>query len=815
MNDPALNGTAAAANGRTESSWRLEYDTYVAEQEGRRESLCALGNGYFVTRGAAPETAADETHYPGTYVAGLYNRLESHVDGRVVEDESLVNLPNWLVLRFRVDGEDWFDLCSADLLDFHQQLDMRRAILSRELRFRDGKGRITTVTQRRFVHLVQPHLAGLETTITPENWSGILDVRSALDGTVQNTGVERYRPLAGDHLRHVAAAEVDDDTIELQVDTVQSGIRVAQVARTRIFDAASVARPAGQVFTQDRYVCQEFRLGVTQGQATRIEKIVALYTSRDRAISEPALQARTAIERAVDFDSLLAVNKRAWRHLWNRFHLALPKDRQAQRILDLHIFQLLQTVSSNTIELDVGVPARGLHGEGYKGHIFWDEIFIFPFLTLHMPELTRSLLGYRYRRLPEARWAARQAGYQGAMFPWQSGSDGREESQQLHLNPRSGRWLPDHSHLQRHIGSAVAYNAWRYFAATGDVEFLRFRGAPLVIEVARFWSSAAVQEPGSDRFEIRGVMGPDEYHDAYPDADRPGLDNNAYTNVMAAWVLCRALEIIDLLGGPDLDELWRALELTSDEVERWELLSRRMLVPFHDGLISQFQGYENLAELDWTAYRDRYGDIQRLDRILEAEGDSPNRYRVSKQADVLMLFYLLSGPELADLLGRLGYAFDPAMDIERNVRYYLERTVHGSTLSRLVSAWVLARLDRRQSWASFAAALESDVADIQGGTTPEGIHLGAMAGTVDLVQRCYGGVEVRDDTLVIDPSLPDDIRALSLAIHYRGQRMQLEIRPDGVSLRSHPRSAPPAQVAIGDEELVVLPGTAHRISARP
>ena len=474
MSRPARNVAAGAVGGRGESSWRLEYDDFVPEEEGRRESLCALGNGYFVTRGAAPETSADEIHYPGTYVAGLYNRLESNIDGRVLEDESLVNLPNWLVLQFRVEDGDWFDPCATELLEFHQELDMRRALLSRDLRFRDGKGRVTAVAQRRFVHLLRPHLAGLETTFTAENWSGVLEVRSALDGTVKNSGVERYRPLADDHLRHVAAGAVADDTIELQVETTQSDIRIAQVARTRVFDAARNAQPAAQVEVRDRYVSHEFRLGLTLGQPIRVEKIVALYTSRDRAISEPGLEARIAIDRAVDFEALLARNVRAWGHLWDRFHLALPKDRHAQRILDLHILHLLQTVSPNTTELDVGVPARGLHGEGYKGHIFWDEVFVFPFLTLHMPELTRSLLGYRYIRLPEARWAARQAGYRGAMFPWQSGSDGREEADHIYLNPRSGRWIADHTHLQRHVGSAIAYNAWKYYETTGDTEFLEF-----------------------------------------------------------------------------------------------------------------------------------------------------------------------------------------------------------------------------------------------------------------------------------------------------------------------------------------------------
>ena len=183
-----------------------------------------------------------------------------------------------------------------------------------------------------------------------------------------------------------------------------------------------------------------------------------------------------------------------------------------------------------------------------------------------------------------------------------------------------------------------------------------------------------------ERYEIRGVIGPDEFHEGYPDAPTPGLNNNAYTNIMAVWVLCRALEILDLL--PDLRrvELMTRLEVSADERARWSDMSRRMYLPFHDdGIISQFEGYEKLAELDWEAYRTRYGNIQRLYLILEAEQDSANRYKLSKQADVLMLFYLFSAEELGALFTRLGYPFDPEA-MRRNVAYYDSRSSHGSTL---------------------------------------------------------------------------------------------------------------------------------------
>ncbi|MDZ7781399.1 MAG: hypothetical protein U5K56_00100 [Halioglobus sp.] len=362
-----------------------------------------------------------------------------------------------------------------------------------------------------------------------------------------------------------------------------------------------------------------------------------------------------------------------------------------------------------------------------------------------MPDVPRALLLYRFRRLPAAREAARRGGYAGAMFPWQSGSDGREESQRLHLNPESGHWLPDNSLRQRHINAAVVYNVWLYYQATEDHEFLYFYGTEIIVEVARFWASLATYDEDRGRYSIRGVMGPDEYHTAYPGADpstEGGVDNNAYTNVMAAWCLMCARDALDLHPEDSRTALGERVDLTEDEMAHWEDISRKLYVPFHDdGIISQFEGYELLDEFDWEGYRQEYGDISRLDRILEAEGDTPNRYKASKQADVLMLFYLFSAEQLRMLFERLGYPFGDDT-IRKNIEYYMARTSHGSTLSFIVHAWVLARADRAGSWHCFQEALDSDISDIQGGTTPEGIHLGAMAGTLDLMHRCYLGIEM-------------------------------------------------------------------------
>jgi alpha,alpha-trehalase len=790
----------------SEGIWVMGYEGFNPEQEGLRETLCTLGNGYFATRGAAPESDADDIHYPGTYVAGCYNRLKTEVGGQTVENESLVNVPNWLPLKFRFGSGEWFDVEKVNLLEYRQELSIRQGVLSRLIRFTDEKGRRIRMFERRFVSMAGAHLAGLEMAVVAENWSGRVLIRSALDGRVTNSGVKRYRQLDSRHLIPIEAESTNGETIYLQVETNQSHIRVAEAARTRLFRDGERISLEPRVIRERGYIAQEFSVKVEKGRGITVEKTVALYTSRDRAISESGIEARKDVERAPEFGELLERHILRWDHLWRRCRIAIKDSERVAMVLHLHIFHLLQTVSPHTIGRDAGVPPRGLHGEAYRGHILWDELFIFPFLNLRIPDITRTLLMYRYRRLSEARWAARQAGYEGAMYPWQSGSDGREESQKLHLNPRSGRWIPDNSQLQRHINIAVAYNVWQYYQVSGDLNFLSFYGAEMLVEIARFWASIAHYNQPSGRYEIGKVMGPDEFHDAYPGAKEPGVNNNAYTNIMAVWVLCRALEAVELLPDMHRRALVERLAVRPEELHRWEDISRKMRVPFHeDGIISQFEGYDKLLEFDFESYRRKYGNIQRLDRILEAEGDTANRYKLSKQADVLMLFYLLSADELGEIFRRLNYPFEYET-IPRNVDYYLKRSSNGSTLSWLVHAWVLARSKRELSWHLFKEALDTDLSDIQGGTTPEGIHLGAMAGTVDLVQRCYTGIETRQDRLQFNPYLPNELKKVQFDIMYRQHWVNVSITSNQLTVSTRPCAAAPITIGFREKTAELKPG---------
>ncbi|HLU72912.1 MAG TPA: HAD-IA family hydrolase [Nonomuraea sp.] len=784
----------------------LTYDRFDPAAEQLREAITSTGNGYFCTRGTAEWEDCGEAHYPGTYTHGGYNRETTIFDGHPVLNEDLVNLPNWLPLKLRIEGEPAVRFGNVEVLAYRHDYDARLALVQRYLRFRDAAGRVSSLLSRRFVSMAHSHQAAIEWTLTPENWSGRVEVVTALDGRMTNRIVARYSELEGRHLDPVSPRTFGPEVIALKVRTRQSDISIAQAARTRAFHGDRPVEIGRQLYQLPDYIQQVLTFDVEEGRPSRVEKLVAMFTSHDNAITEPLAAAGRHVLRYPDFAGALEQHESAWTELWDSCDVRLPREPRAQLLLRLHISHVLQVCSRHTARHDAGVPARGLNGEAYRGHVFWDEMYVYPYLNLRLPEITRSLLLYRHRRLTEARAAAAEAGYRGAMFPWQSGSDGTEETQQVHLNPLSGRWDPDLSHHQRHVNAAIFYNVWRYFQATDDLEFLRDYGAELMLEIARFWESAAHLNPETRRYEIHGVMGPDEFHEQYPGTDEPGLRNNAYTNLMAAWIAATAPKVLDLLPSSRAAMIRRHLKVTDEELATWEDMSRRMYVPFHDGVISQFEGYEDLEELDWSGYRARYHDIQRMDRILRAEGKDPNRYKVSKQADAVMPFFLFDERELGELFGRLGYACDEDL-VRRTIAYYDARTTHGSTLSFVTYAGVLAGIDPDSSWERFLVALESDVGDVQGGTTKEGIHMGVMSGTLDLLQRCYAGTSITGDVLRVSPRLADRLDGLSFCMRFRGTTLRLTIEDGKLILAAQAEGfRGPLHAGVGDDIRELSPG---------
>jgi trehalose/maltose hydrolase-like predicted phosphorylase len=792
------------------SRYAIVCDRYDRAQERRHEALFALGNGRLLVRGCAPEAVIGPLHHPGTYRAGCYDRVICEIAGERIDTEALVNLPNWLPLSFRASGEaEWFALDRVEILSYRHVLALGPGTTRREVCFRDKSGRSTRICEERLVSMAEPQLAALRLTIRPQNWAGTVEVRSAIDGAVTNANLRRYAHYPQTYLECLDGTQVDPDLLLLRARTRQFGIAIAVAVRTRL----SGGHGGPRLVRPERSAIAEHRTAaLAPERALVVEKVAAIVTARDPASGEPGETALAALRQAGPFAELKAAHQARWARLWRQGRITAARPDVA-RTLELCRFHLLQTMSPHSSGLDVGFPARGWQ-EGYFGQAFWDDTLAFPFFVTRFPALARALLLYRWRRLDRARQTARAHGCRGAMFPWRSAATGREATPALQLNLLSGSLLRDHTRLERHIGAAVAFNIWQYWSATGDRDFMDQHGAEMLLEIARFWASLARFDPKDQRYDISGVIGPDEFHDAYPGAAAPGIGNNAYTNVMAAWTLARALDLLEELPAGRRDELCRLLAVEAGELALWDKVSRRLRLAFHDdGILSQFAGYDRLCPLDLEALAET-AHGERADWVLEARGDSANAYQIAKQADVLMLFYLLPGAELVHMLDRLGY---PASrdQLGRTALYYLARTTHDSSLSRIVHAGALARFDPALSWRLFAEALRRDAGSPDSATAEEGLHLGAMAGAIAVIQRHYLGLDPTGAAIRLDPAPPAELGPISLDFQYRQDDFRLEW--DGSRLRLTAAATNRASAAVNHDSRVgtLRPGAALVFGCAP
>jgi beta-phosphoglucomutase family hydrolase len=746
--------------------WRLSYNSYEASKEKSRETLLSVGNGFFATRGSMEDSTSGDHTYHASYMTGLYNKRKSKVGDKWIVNEDIVNFIDWIPVTFKCEDEDWFDPENGNFELIERYLDLKNGVLHRKIEVTHSQNRKSLISSKRFVSIADPHLAVLEYSVSPLNYSGEIEFKSSLDGHIINDGVERYRDLDQQHLEPVDQGYADGIGYVV-LRTNQSDITIAVTQKLALKSGnttikhSSYENPAGQLFTY-------FKVSVSEGQRLDLKKTVCIHNSKDFKIKTPLAEGLKQLSGISGNDDILKESEKVWADIWREVDIEVEGDRYSQMLLRLHVYHLILTASPFHKDLDAGIPARGLSGEAYRGHIFWDELYIMPFYISHLPETAKSVLMYRYRRLDKAREYAKEYGYEGAMFPWQSGSDGSEETQIVHLNPVSGEWGDDYSSLQRHISIAIAYNIWQYYQITDDKSFMDQYGAEMFFEICRFWASKSEFNAETDRYSIHKVMGPDEFHEKLPDSSEGGISDNAYTNLMVVWCIDKAFEIMDSLDLQERTRIVDKISLSKEELVKWKEMSLKMnLIINDDGIISQFKGYFELKELDWDAYRLKYENIHRLDRILKAEGKSPDDYKLAKQADTLMTFYNVDDDEIGKIIRNLGYQL-PKDYLKRNFEYYLERTSHGSTLSRVVHAYV-AKITGNDHlcWDMYLDALASDFNDIQGGTTGEGIHAGVMGGTVLSAITTFGGLNWNGVCLRLDPDLPKNWKSLKFRFHFK------------------------------------------------
>src|SRR5574340_968627 len=718
--------------------WTISETSFDSGRIRHNETVFTQGNGYLNTRGAFEEYFPNEQRT--TFVHGVFD------DVPVVFTE-LVNFPDWLELEIILAGER-FSLAEGEILSHERQLSLRNGLLTRQVRWRSPKGRTTRLEFRRFTSLANVHLANLQVSITPEDYSGSVEVRGGLYAGADNLGYKHWEWLEQGSGKHECW---------LRLRTKTTRIEAGLAARLTVTAGDEVSR---RTCNSRGHPGVEYKTHLKAGTSLLAEKTVSIFTGRDG--THPLEMARAELARLPEsaWDTLWPEHARRWDEEWERCDVIIEGDDEAQLAMRFSLYHLLIAAPRQDERVNIG--AKTLSGYGYRGHAFWDtEIFMLPFFTYTRPEIARNLLSYRFHNLPGAREKAALNGYSGAQYPWESAGDGREVTPTWVPNPYSRTdliriWTGD---IEIHISTDIAYAVWQYFAASRDEGFLIDRGAEIILDTARFWASRLEWNAGRGVYEITDVIGPDEYHDH--------VDNNAYTNIMARWHLRKAAWLGKWLRDNHSEaakRLFTQLALSSETLKHWQTIAEQIDCRADEktGLIEQFDGYFDLKDLDLEELEPRIESVQAL---LGIEG--ANQTQIIKQPDMVMLMYLL--PE----------EFTPE-SIQANFDYYTARTdlSYGSSLGPAIQAIMAARLDNPESaYENFMRAARADLVEVRG-NAGDGSRGASAGGLWQAAVFGFGGLKINDDGWSVDPKLPEHWKRLAFKFVWRGQEVKIDLKAE-------------------------------------
>ncbi|MGH3948082.1 MAG: glycoside hydrolase family 65 protein [Pseudonocardiaceae bacterium] len=765
--------------------WLITASGFDPERANVAETLFTIGNGRLGTRGSLEEGHQGELS--GTYLNGVY-------DGHDAPVIDLVNAPDWLPVAIFVGGVR-LDVLSCVVRVHERALDLRQGVLLRTTVFEDGRGRRTRLDTLRFASMSDRSLCGVRVEITPENHRSEITVESAIDGRRRN--LERL-PVYPDgaafpvemrwekwaRTKHLEEVDKDhrDGTIYLEMQTIDSRIRLGYAATT-----VPSQPPAGRSVRQGyEWIAEQACFDVPAGETLRIDKLVAIFTSRDPE-AEPGTPVRprcldaVAAHRAASFDACLASSTAAWARLWADSDCEIVGDAEATKAVRFSIYHLL--IAANRDDPAVSIGAKSLSGEGYRGHVFWDtEIFMLPFFTYTQPDAARALLSYRHHTLPGAREVAIDDGRRGARYAWESADSGREECP---------RWTPDGANRlwmgeqEIHVTADVAYGVLSYVGATGDTGFLLEYGAEILFETSRFWADRVTFSAERGGYELTTVTGPDEFH--------PHVDNNAFTNRMVKWHLTQSIRAYDDLKTDHpaaLAQIASLIGLASTEVDRWRTIATDIVdkCDRDRALIEQFDGYLRLADVPITEWDGN--DMPRYPEGYHHFNCEPTT--LLKQPDVIMLMYLLPDEFTAEVK-------------QANFDYYEARTLHKSSLSPAIHAIMGIEVgDVTRALPYFNRSAFVDLANNQGNTA-EGIHIASCGGTWQALVCGFGGFRVRHGAPSFDPWLPDRWTEIRFRLRWRRNTVAVTVRhTDATFLLDAPD---------GVTEQVLVCGTRHTLAA--
>ncbi len=741
------------------SDWVIREDAFDPRALGKCEAVMSLGNGYMGVRSATEERYLRETR--GTFVAGTFNKFDEN------EVTELPNVPDMTAIEISVDGEP-FDLTAGTVEAYGRELNIKTGELKRSVVWTSPAGKKVQFAAYRIVSLRQLHRMAQRVEITPLGEDVEIKIRSGINGTVTNTGSQHFSE--GDKRFY------DKRFIQFTQKTTESGIDfVETTSHALILDGEKLGQDAA-VYMERREIFAGYEVQVKAGKMLEIEKYSNIYTTRDfdaqekgiKELQEVSLDVCKEME-AEGYQKIKEESAAQWdSEVWSKAPITVEGGKEAE--LDQFAVRFAQyhmrvMVPAHDNRMNIG--AKGLSGEGYKGHCFWDtEIFLLPYYIFTVPETARRLEEYRYLSLPGAHAKAAHNQYKGAMFPWESAwlEDGEVTPEYMDVDILTGKPVKVWSgFIEQHITADVAFGAWQYAVITGDMDFMDRYGYELIMDTAIFWASR-LEKGGDGCYHINDVVGPDEY--------REHVNDNAFTNYMARWNMDKAMEYYHTLKEekPEIfARLNEKLDLDS-AYAMWKDGCEHIYLPLPtaENVLPQDDRYLSCRDIDLTKYKkqEHVGGITR-DYNLE----QINQIQVSKQADVLVLFFLLEDK------------FSPEVKAA-TWKYYEQRTLHDSSLSLSTHSVLACDMgEKAMAYDLFRKASMIDLGPFMG-SSDAGIHAASFGGTWQCVVYGFGGVRMLGGKLRINPVLPDAWDKLCFTVLWKGQKLSVEVSKDTVTVKN-------------------------------
>lgn len=742
-------------------NWIVSEDLFDGRFLGKCEAIFCQGNGYLGVRHALEESYTGETR--NMFVTGTFNKF--HKD----EVTELPNFPDVTKMVFLFNGRP-FSLEQGDVVSYRRMLNLKTGEVVRLVEWESKEGELFRLMFHRMVSMADEHVVAAKVTIEPLSADVELKILSGIDGTVSNSGAQ--------HFREGEKRFYDYKYMEMTSKTVESGVTTGLYCTHRFYNENGDVSCKLLPIISRREIKISAQTAIARGEALTIEKLSCVYTSRDLAC-EGIPEAEVATEKVkqagqakirelleTGYDKLMKQSAKAWEKIWEREDVKIvSRDAFDQLAIRFAIYHLNIMVKRD--DPRVGIGAKALTGEGYKGHSFWDtEVFILPYFLLTEPSTARTLLEYRYKNLYGARQKAKEYGYEGAMYPWEAAwtTDGEVTPIWGPADVVTGKPMQYLTGMiEQHISADVAFAVWQYYMATKDQDFMDRYGYEIILDTARFWASRLEWKEDKGRYEITDVIGPDEY--------KEHVNNNAYTNYLACYNMKLARVILATLKA-DNRALYQTLseKLALDGLdEKLEERISNMYLPTPgegDGIIAQFEGYFDLEYLDLSKYK---ASSEVLTIYNDFSPEQINHYQVSKQGDLVVLFYLLE-----DLFPE---------DIKRkNYLFYEERTLHDSSLSKCTHGVVANDLGmHEEAYRFYQGASKVDLGQ-EMKSSDAGIHSAAMGGIWQVAVLGFGGVRVCGDQLRIHPSLPEEWSNLSFRVVWRGSGLRIHVTHNEVQI---------------------------------